>query len=96
MLIAASLALALPPCARDAGQPDAPQAEITETHGDRLISGVYPHLTAYSQSRKSGRLTAQGKLVVANNGARGALDHPEQWPTKSPSGSLASPAFTTK
>ena len=32
----------------------ASQLEITATSGDRFISGVYPHLTAYSQSLKSG------------------------------------------
>lgn len=33
-------------------QPRAP--EITETSGTRIISGIYPHLTVYSQSRVDG------------------------------------------
>lgn len=32
----------------------APAPEITETTGTRFISGVYPHLTVYSQSRVDG------------------------------------------
>lgn len=35
-------------------EPEPTTDEITGTSGDRLISGVYPHLTAYSQSLKSG------------------------------------------
>ncbi len=31
-----------------------PTEEITETNGDRFISGVYPHVTTYSQSRVDG------------------------------------------
>jgi hypothetical protein len=31
-----------------------PVAEITETSGSRFLSGIYPHLTAYSQSRVDG------------------------------------------
>jgi len=31
-----------------------PVAEITETTGTRFISGIYPHLTVYSQSRVDG------------------------------------------
>ena len=31
-----------------------PAEEIAGTSGDRFISGVYPHLTTYGQSRKSG------------------------------------------
>jgi hypothetical protein len=36
------------------------ESEITETQGERFISGVYPHLTAYSQSHKSGLFNATG------------------------------------
>jgi hypothetical protein len=35
-------------------QSPAPVPEITETTGTRFISGVYPHLTVYSQSRVDG------------------------------------------
>ena len=41
-------------------KPSAVEEEITSTRGERCISGVYPHLTAYSQSFKSGRFGAKG------------------------------------
>jgi hypothetical protein len=33
---------------------ESPVSEVTETTGSRFISGVYPHLTVYSQSRVDG------------------------------------------
>ncbi|MEN9362398.1 MAG: hypothetical protein RL095_3933 [Verrucomicrobiota bacterium] len=36
------------------------QEEITSSSGSREISGVYPHLTAYSQSRVDGMFSARG------------------------------------
>lgn len=29
--------------------------EIASTHGNRLISGIYPHLTTYSHARTNGQ-----------------------------------------
>jgi hypothetical protein len=50
-----ALSLALPVCGQDVPAQKAPRPEeITGTSGTRFISGVYPHLTAYSQSLKSG------------------------------------------
>ena len=36
------------------------ELQIIEISGSRRISGVYPHLTTYSQSRKDGRFFKQG------------------------------------
>ncbi|MEL0005673.1 MAG: hypothetical protein VW643_07720, partial [Opitutales bacterium] len=36
------------------------EPQIIEISGSREISGVYPHLTTYSQSRKDGRFFKQG------------------------------------
>ena len=43
-----------------AGSAMAAEEELTRTSGDRCISGVYPHLTAYSMSLKSGAFTNPG------------------------------------
>ena len=43
-----------------AGSAMAAEEELTGTSGDRCISGVYPHLTAYAMSLKSGAFTQPG------------------------------------
>ncbi len=44
------------------------ELEVTGTSGDRFISGVYPHLTAYSQSLISGAFS-QNSLGECGIGA---------------------------
>ncbi len=60
LIFGTSLVLFFTPCVQGTAGLAAPPDEITETQGERLISGVYPHLTAYSQSHKSGLFNATG------------------------------------
>ncbi|MCF7733671.1 MAG: hypothetical protein K9N23_18430 [Akkermansiaceae bacterium] len=50
--LAFGFALGLTPFADCAPAPDHRQEEISSTHGDRFISGVYPHLTTYDGNQR--------------------------------------------